>query len=297
MKLYFIFLALLFSVVQLSAQNPQQKISKVIDDFFVAMESKDTIGLDTTMHPNAIIYSTYYDEKGRVKNEVLHKVSLMGFMRRAVKKKYIYDEKLWSFDIRIEDNMATVWAEYTLFVGEKLDKISHCGTNVFQLIRNENLKWVLVTIVDTRRWDNCIEKTSLKQHKDQINTFLNDWHKAAAKADANAFFGAMTEDAIYLGTDATERWQRDELRQWSKFAFDRESAWDFKASKREIYFSDNQKMAWFEESLATEMGTCRGSGVLVKVGKNWKLKHYDLSIMVPNELVKCFLKLVKKGCK
>ncbi len=43
------------------------------------------------------------------------------------------------------------------------------------------------------------------------------------------------------------------------------------------------------------MGTCRGSGVLIKEGTGWTLQHYDLAIMVPNDLVNDFLKLVEMG--
>ena len=48
---------------------------------------------------------------------------------------------------------------------------------------------------------------------------MNAWHKAAATADEDTFFGSMTADAIYIGTDATERWLRDELKEWSKEYF------------------------------------------------------------------------------
>jgi len=33
------------------------------------------------------------------------------------------------------------------------------------------------------------------------------------------------------------------------------------------------------------MGLCRGSGVVELVDHQWKIKHYVLSILVPNELV------------
>jgi hypothetical protein len=62
-----------------------------------------------------------------------------------------------------------------------------------------------------------------------------------------------------------------------------------------LYWGDNQRVVWFEEMLDTQMGTCRGSGVLVKESSGWTIKHYDLAIMVPNDLVKDFLKLVEMG--
>src|SRR5690349_16554349 len=41
-----------------------------------------------------------------------------------------------------------------------------------------------------------------------IGAVLDDWHAAAAAADEERYFGLMTEDSVFLGTDATERWDK-----------------------------------------------------------------------------------------
>ncbi len=120
---------------------------------------------------------------------------------------------------------------------------------------------------------------------------LDNWHKAATLADEDVFFGSMTEDCIYLGTDKTEKWKRDELREWSKDYFDRESAWAFEPFDRQIYI--DRKVAWFDEKLDTWMGECRGSGVVVLTEEGWKLKHYNLAVTVPNEKIQDFIQLVE----
>lgn len=127
----------------------------------------------------------------------------------------------------------------------------------------------------------------------EIDQFLDNWHLAAAEADEEKFFGSMTKDARYLGTDATENWERDELKEWSKKFFDRDSAWDFKKIERNIYVYEDQKMAWFDENLDTWMGICRGSGVVILTENGWKLKHYVLSVTLPNEKTQEFLKITK----
>lgn len=120
--------------------------------------------------------------------------------------------------------------------------------------------------------------------KSKINLILNDWHKAAAKADFDAYFGAMTEDAIYIGTDATENWNKQEFIKFAKPYFDRGRAWNFTALERNIYFSSDMKTVWFDELLNTQMKICRGSGVLVMdANGKWKIKHYVLSMTVPND--------------
>ncbi len=132
-----------------------------------------------------------------------------------------------------------------------------------------------------------IEKTD----EEQITLLLNNWHAAAAKADAKNYFGAMTEDAIYIGTDATEHWSKTAFQTFAKPYFDRGTAWDFKPLERHIYISKDKKTAWFDELLDTWMKVCRGSGVLVKVGNEWKIQHYVLSMTMPNDATNDAIKI------
>ena len=118
-----------------------------------------------------------------------------------------------------------------------------------------------------------------------VDNTLDAWHKAAAEADFEGYFGRMTQDAIFIGTDATENWPYGAFKSFAKPYFDRGRAWDFSAVERHIFFNDGGDTAWFDELLDTWMGLCRGSGVLTKEGENWKIAHYVLSIAVPNENV------------
>lgn len=122
-----------------------------------------------------------------------------------------------------------------------------------------------------------------KEEKATINKLLDDWHVAAAKGDHNGYFGKIATDGIYIGTDMTENWDKKAFEAFSKPYFDRGKAWDFKPLERNIYFSKDGKTAWFDELLDTWMKACRGSGVLEKEGKEWKIKHYVLSMTVPND--------------
>ena len=117
----------------------------------------------------------------------------------------------------------------------------------------------------------------------QVNTILNNWHKAAAQAKFEPYMNAMTSDAIYIGTDATENWNKSEFMRFAKPYFDKGKAWSFTALERHVYFSKDKKTAWFDELLSTQMKICRGSGVLIKVGNDWKIQHYVLSMTIPNE--------------
>lgn len=115
---------------------------------------------------------------------------------------------------------------------------------------------------------------------------LDDWHDAAAKADEARYFGHMAEDAVFLGTDATERWVKPAFQKWAHPFFARGRAWSFKATRRALSLSPDGQVAWFDEDLDTpNLGPCRGSGVLVKAGGSWRIAQYNLSVPIPNALM------------
>lgn len=78
---------------------------------------------------------------------------------------------------------------------------------------------------------------------------------------------------------------------WAKPFFDRGKAWDFTSIERHIYFNKVGDIAWFDELLNTQMKICRGSGVLVKQGNDWKVQQYILSTTVPNEILDSVIKI------
>ena len=130
---------------------------------------------------------------------------------------------------------------------------------------------------------SCGSVKNLDKEKGTINSVLDAWHKNAAETKFDAYFDAMTNDAIFIGTDATENWNKTQFMAFAKPFFDKGKSWRFTALERNIYISKDKKTAWFDELLNTQMKICRGSGVLIKVGKVWKIQHYTLSMTIPND--------------
>lgn len=135
------------------------------------------------------------------------------------------------------------------------------------------------------------ELPQVAAEEQKINSMLDSFNRAAASADFNAYFDCYTDDAIFTGTDATERWNKKEFMNWAKPIFDKGSAWDFTSMERHIYFDSAVNIAWFDELLNTQMKICRGSGVLVKQGDDWKLKQYILSTTIPNDGLDAVIKI------
>lgn len=133
-----------------------------------------------------------------------------------------------------------------------------------------------------------------EQSKKEIDDVLDAWHKAASEANFDTYFGLMTNDAVFIGTDATENWNLIEFKAYSKPHFDKGKAWSFTAVERNIYLDKAGNLAWFDELLDTQMEICRGSGILKKVDGEWKIGHYVLSIAVPNEHVSELISIKKE---
>lgn len=264
----------------------KQSVIDVIQQFFDGMRASDSTMIKETLHFSARLQTAVVNKEGKPEVRIGNIDQFLQSVGSFPAGKL--DERIWSYDIRIDGPLATAWTEYGLFVD---GAFRHCGVNAFHLVQAE-VGWLITQITDTRRKENCILEQP--DEKLTINTVLDQWHKAAATADEDVFFGTMTKDGIYLGTDASERWLRDELKEWSAKYFDRETAWAFTPHDRQIYMTDNGQIAWFEELLDTRFGTCRGSGVLERTPGGWKLAHYNLALTIPNERMDQVMETLKK---
>jgi len=132
-----------------------------------------------------------------------------------------------------------------------------------------------------------------KKNKLEINTTLNQWHKDVADSNFDAYFNKMSENSIFIGTDAGEIWDKQQFKDFAKPYFDKKETWNFTPLSRNIYFFSNQNIAWFDELLETWMGICRGSGILTKENNKWKISQYVLSVTVPNDDIKKVIKIKK----
>lgn len=126
----------------------------------------------------------------------------------------------------------------------------------------------------------------------QINAFVDGWHDDAAQARM-IYFDKIAADGVYIGTDRSELWSRDEFKTWSKKYFEAGKAWSFTATRRNVYATADGTLIWFDELLDTpNMGHCMASGVIRKTSKGFEIVHYQLSLAVPNPLMKSIKDLI-----
>jgi ketosteroid isomerase-like protein len=126
-----------------------------------------------------------------------------------------------------------------------------------------------------------------------ITQVLDDFHKAASDADEARYFNHMASDGVFIGTDATERWDRSSFREYAHPHFAAGRGWTYVPRDRHIRI--HGEVAWFDELLDNaKYGECRGTGVLRKEGGTWKIVQYSLSIPIPNAVAGDVMKMIRK---
>jgi ketosteroid isomerase-like protein len=139
------------------------------------------------------------------------------------------------------------------------------------------------------------QSNSNQSEEEAVVKVLDDFHDAASNADGVRYFNHFTEDAIFIGTDAKERWTVKEFKEYAKPSFSKGRGWTYTAETRHIYISKDQNTAWFDESLSNaNFGECRGSGVLVKQKGVWKIAQYNLTIPIPNSVARSVVKMIRE---
>jgi hypothetical protein len=118
----------------------------------------------------------------------------------------------------------------------------------------------------------------------EIARELDDMNEAAAHAEEARYLDHFATGAVFMGTDATERWDVAALRAYAHPKFSQGHGWTLRSVRRAVTVWRTGDVAWFDEDLAgVKLGPARGSGVMVRVGGRWKVAQYNLSLTIPNE--------------
>jgi len=123
----------------------------------------------------------------------------------------------------------------------------------------------------------------------EINRLLDGFNAAAARADGKAYFDSFAPNAIFVGTDASERWTLPDFRAFAEPYFSQGKGWTYIPTSRTVTFAamDCGCVAWFEENLdSASYGPTRGTGVAIKGPDGWKIGQYVLTIPIPNDIAK-----------
>lgn len=149
MKNLIILFALLFLSHLIKAQSEDEKAVKaVVVQLFDGMQKHDSTMIRACFHPSARMQSIGANRKTGAL-ELTTENSIDGFVKQigSLPVNVKIEEKVLSYEIRVDAQMATAWTPYELYVNEKRQ---HCGVDAFQFYKTDQ-GWKIITIADTRR--------------------------------------------------------------------------------------------------------------------------------------------------
>lgn len=77
--------------------------------------------------------------------------SVDGWITAIAGSNRAWDEQIYDVQVRVDGNMAQVWAPYSFYVNKQL---RHCGVDSFELL-HDGQEWKVTQVSDTRRRENC----------------------------------------------------------------------------------------------------------------------------------------------
>ena len=160
--------ALLFlgAASSLVAQQGDDKkaVLRAIETLFNALKADDTAAMRAAMHPQGRIIQT-----GTRDGAPFARVNALNDFLASIgsAKGRGLEERIYSPEIRIDDNLAVAWVYYDFRVG---GQITHCGVDAYHLVRTAE-GWRILEIVDTQRREGCdqITKASQATHDRQVD--------------------------------------------------------------------------------------------------------------------------------
>ncbi len=133
------------AATSLFAQKEDKAIKDVINNFFAGMEKGDTVLLKSTCTEEPVFQTFMANQEGKMQMYTEDFREFVQFVGTPTKDKF--REAIEFEAIQTEQSLASVWTPYKFYLNGKL---SHCGTNSFQLVKTSE-GWKIQYIIDTRR--------------------------------------------------------------------------------------------------------------------------------------------------
>ena len=144
-------LLLIFSFETVNAQdNEKEEVKKTVQMFFDGFHKQDSILIKSTTSPGIILQTIGSNKDGI---SVVKTSDFSDFLKAIVSipDSTKFQEKLLSYQIKVDGSMANAWTPYEFRIN---DSLSHCGVNSFQLHKQDGT-WKIIYLIDTRRRQNC----------------------------------------------------------------------------------------------------------------------------------------------
>lgn len=81
-----------------------------------------------------------------------------GWLSGIAKSARRWDEQVYDVQVRVDGDMAQVWAPYTFYLDQK---VRHCGVDAMELLKDAT-GWKVTQLSDTQRRENCRDPLAKK---------------------------------------------------------------------------------------------------------------------------------------
>ena len=146
MKKIILFLTIFVALKCYSQQTGKQAVQKTVDHFFEALEKQDTALYKSIVFTNGQIWVMRHQG-----DSVKQSMRTFSDDIKRFNPSILIQEKPLAYDIKIHNDVAIVWAPYTLSIN---GKFSHCGIDIFTLIK-VNEEWKIVNATYTVEPNGC----------------------------------------------------------------------------------------------------------------------------------------------
>ncbi len=145
-----VFLIMLISSSVAAQLDEKASAKACVDTFFEGFHKGDTTLMKSVLHEKLFMQTAFKNKEGKDVLVIDEPTKLVNAIaNRPLDQKW--DERLLSYNIQIDGNMANVWTPYEFWFN---NEFSHCGVNSFQLF-NQDGKWKIIYLIDTRRRQDC----------------------------------------------------------------------------------------------------------------------------------------------
>lgn len=149
MKGSFIFLVATFLAAPVSAQTPEEEVLTVVQQLLDGLKARDSSAILATVD-TAAQTAQYVEKDGREYVRRWQWTDFAGRIGNIFAGKDI-EEIIWDPDVRIDVDLASVWAQYVVLVD---GEIHHCGVDAFHLSRFSD-GWKIIHLSHNIRREGC----------------------------------------------------------------------------------------------------------------------------------------------
>ena len=135
-----------------AAQNrpaPELDVLRTVARLFEGMRNADSAMVRSTFAPGA----RFARVDARQSPGTIAYDTPDGWLAGVANSAKRWDERVYDVQVKVDDEMAQVWAPYTFYLD---GKIRHCGVDTMELLRDGS-GWKITHLSDTQRREGCRE--------------------------------------------------------------------------------------------------------------------------------------------